>query len=243
MTSRALALLDAFDEHHPRLSLTEVARRSGLARSTAHRLLAELEAWQGLVRRPDGRYEIGRRIWDLGLLAPVHRELREVAQPFLQDVFAATRENVHLAVREGPNALYVEHICGQRAVPLLSRAGSRLPLHATGVGKALLAHAPRTVQEQVLATLTPVTALTVTDPARLRAQLEEVRRRGYARTSEEMSLGTSSIAVAILGPDGEALAALGVVAAGGRRELGRLAPALQVAARAIARELERTVIS
>ncbi len=83
MISRALALLDAFDEHHPRLSLTEMAMRSGLARSTAHRLLAELEAWQGLVRRPDGRYEIGRRIWDLGLLAPVHRELREVARPFM----------------------------------------------------------------------------------------------------------------------------------------------------------------
>ena len=237
VTSRALAVLDAFDDAHPRLSLTDIARRSGLALSTAHRLVAELEQWQGLARRADGRYEIGRRVWDLGLLAPVHRELREVALPFMQDVFAATRENVHLAVRDGVWALYVERISGSRAVPVVSRAGSRLPLHATGVGKALLAHAPSDVQERVLTDLAPVTAHTVTDARRLRAQLDEVRRRGFARTTEEMSLGTSSIAVPVLDAAREAVAALGLVVAGARRDLSRLAPALQVAARAVAREV------
>lgn len=238
VTSRALALLDAFDDSHPRLTLTDIARRSGLALSTAHRLVAELETWEGLARRSDGRYEIGRKIWDLGLLAPVHRELREVALPFMQDVFAATRENVHLAVREGTSALYVERISGHQAVTIISRAGSRLPLHATGVGKALLAHAPLDVQERVLAELTAVTAHTITDPVRLRAQLDEVRRRGFARTAEEMSLGTSSLAVPVLEPGRGAVAALGVVVAGGRRDLTRLAPALQVAARAIARGIQ-----
>lgn len=238
MTSRALAVLDAFDDRHPRLSLTDIARRAGLALSTAHRLVAELEEWQGLTRRPDGRYEVGRRLWDLGLLAPVHRELREVALPFMQDVFAATRENVHLAVRDGTAALYVERISGHQAVPIVSRAGSRLPLHATGVGKALLAHAPHEVQEEVLARLTPVTPHTVTDPARLRAQLDEVRRRGFARTNEEMTLGTSSLAVPVLDSSRTAVAALGVVVAGARRDLTRLAPALTVAARAIARDMQ-----
>jgi DNA-binding IclR family transcriptional regulator len=199
--------------------------------------VAELEQWRGLARRPDGRYEIGRRVWDLGLLAPVHRELREVALPFLQDVFAATRENVHLAVRDGTSALYVERLSGSKAVPVVSRAGSRLPLHATGVGKALLAHAPPDVQERALRALTPVTPYTVVDPVRMRAQLAEVRRRGYARTAEEMSLGTSSLAVPVLDHAGEAVAALGVVVAGGRRDLTRLAPALQVAARSIARNV------
>ena len=239
VTSRALAVLDAFDDRHPRLSLTDIARRSGLALSTAQRLVAELEEWQALARRPDRRYEIGRRLWDLGLLAPVHRELREVALPFMQDVFAATRENVHLAVRDGTAALYVERISGHQAVPILSRAGSRLPLHATGVGKALLAHAPHEVQEEVLAQLTPVTAHTVTDPARLRAQLDEVRRRGFARTTEEMTLGTSSLAVPVLDSGRSAVAAVGVVVAGARRDLTRLAPALTVAARAIARDMQR----
>jgi len=238
VTSRALALLDAFDDAHPRLTLTDIARRSGLALSTAHRLVAELETWEGLARRADGRYEIGRKIWDLGLLAPVHRELREVALPFMQDVFAAMRENVHLAVREGTNALYVERISGHQAVAIVSRAGTRLPLHATAVGKALLAHASLEVQEQVLADLTAVTVHTVTDPGRLRAQLDEVRRRGFARTAEEMSLGTSSMAVPVLEPGRGAVAAIEVVVAGGRRDLTRLAPALQVAARAIARGIQ-----
>ena len=239
VTSRALAVLDAFDAAHPRLSLTDISRRSGLALSTTHRLVGELEQWQGLTRGADGCYEIGRRVWDLGLLAQVHRELREVALPFMQDVAAATRENVHLAVRDGLWALYVERISGSKAVPVLSRAGSRLPLHATGVGKALLAHAPRDVQEQVLAELSPVTAHTVTDPRRLRAQLDEVRRRGFARTTEEMSLGTSSIAVPVLDDHREAVASLGLVVAGARRDLSRLAPVLQVAARAVARAATR----
>lgn len=235
VTSRALAVLGAFDQTHPRLPLTAIARRSGLPLTTAHRLVGELEAWQALARREDGRYEIGRRIWDLGLLAPVHRELREVALPFMQDVCAATRENVHLAVRDGHRALYVERLSGSRAVPLLSRAGSRLPLHATGVGKVLLAHAPADVQDAVLGALTPVTPQTVADPVRLRAQLAEVRRRGYARTSEEMSAGTSSLAVPVQDGVGRVVAALGLVVAGARRDLTRLVPALQVAARGIDR--------
>ena len=82
VTSRVLAVLAAFDDSHPRLRLSEVARRSGLPVSTVSRLLAELVAGEALARRPDGRYEVGRRLWQLGLLAPVNQELREVALPF-----------------------------------------------------------------------------------------------------------------------------------------------------------------
>ena len=71
VTSRALAILDAFDAANPRLSLSEIAERSGTPLTTAHRLLAELSDWGALARRQDGRYEIGRKLWDLGLLAPV----------------------------------------------------------------------------------------------------------------------------------------------------------------------------
>ena len=142
VTSRALGVLDAFDAQHPRLTLSEVAGRSGTPLTTAHRLLAELAAWGALVRRPDGRYEIGRKLWDLGLLAPVQLELRQVASAFLLDVHTATRDTVHLAVREGLRALYVERISGRESVAVVSQVGSRLPLHATGVGKVLLAAAP-----------------------------------------------------------------------------------------------------
>ena len=240
VTSRALAVLDAFTADAPRLSLTEIAERSGTPLSTAHRLVAELTEWGGLARRSDGRYEIGHRLWDLGLLAPVQAELRSVAAPFLLDVHTATRDTVHLAVREGLTALYVERISGRESVPVVSQVGSRLPLHATGVGKVLLAAAPDEVVEQALHALTRQTRHDVIGPRRLRRERAEVRRRGYARTAEEMSLGTHSVAVPVR-VEGTTVvaAALGVVVPSARRDVTRLVPVLEVAARGIGRQLAR----
>jgi DNA-binding IclR family transcriptional regulator len=243
VTSRALAVLDAFDAASPRLSLSEIAERSATPLTTAHRLLGELTEWGALVRRSDGRYEIGRKLWDLGLLAPVQLELRQVAAPFLLDVHTAIRDTVHLAVRDGLCALYVEAVAGRESVPVVSSVGSRLPLHATGVGKVLLAAAPPDVEAEVLRSLTRITRYTVADPGRLRRELAEVRRRRYARTSEEMSPGAASLAVPVqvdraAGP--VVVAALGIVVPPHRRDLPRLVPVLEVAARGISRELART---
>lgn len=246
VTSRALAVLDAFDAGHARLTLSEVATRSGTPMTTTHRLLGELAAWGALSRRPDGRYEIGRKLWDLGLLAPVQAELRQVASPFLLDVHTATRDTVHLAVRDGLTALYVDRVSGRESVPVVSQVGSRLPLHAVGVGKVLLAAAPDDVVEQVLRSLTRQTRHTVVDPGRLARELAETRSTGSARTSEEMSLGAASVAVPVTValPTGRAVvaAALGIVVPTHRaeRDLARLVPVLEVAARGIGRELART---
>ena len=238
MAARALAVLAAYGPQHPSRSLSELARATGLPLSTTHRLVAELAAWGALARRPDGRYEIGRRLWDLGLLAPVSLGLRDIALPFLQDLSAATGENAHIAVLDGTSALYVERISGSRSVPIVSRSGSRLPLHATGVGKVLLAHADEEVVAQVLATARRRTAYTVVAPGVLRRQLADVRRRGHASTSEEMTLGTRSVAVPVTDSRDRVLAALGLVAGSSRRDLTRLVPALHVAARGIARAVE-----
>jgi DNA-binding IclR family transcriptional regulator len=235
VTGRALAVLAAFDADHPALPLSALARRAGLPLTTTHRLVGELAAWGALDRREDGTYVVGRRLWDIGLLAPVSRELRDVALPFLQDLSAATGENAHLAVRDGMSALSVERISGRSAVAIVSRTGSRLPLHATGVGKVLLAHASSEVVTEVLRRPRRMTSYTVVDPRVLRRQLADVRRRGYATTGEEMSLGAASVAVPVLGSDGGVVAALGIVAASSRRDLTRLVPALQVAAEGVAR--------
>ncbi len=239
VTSRVLAVLSAFDESHPRLGLSEVARRSGMPVATASRLLAELVAGKALARRPDGRYEVGRRLWQLGLLAPVNQELREVALPFMNDVHAATGDVVHIAVREGCSALYVERIVGRDSVPVLSRMGSRLPLHATGVGKVLLAEAPPEVLQEILAQLTPLTRYTITDPERLLQDLADTRRRGYARTMDEMEIGAASVAVPVRPGPGPAVAALGIVTSSARPKVSQLVPVLQVAAAGIARGLRR----
>jgi DNA-binding IclR family transcriptional regulator len=235
VTSRALALLGAFNEHHRRLTLTELAERSDLPLPTAHRLVGELVAWGALTRNAAGEYAVGRRLWDLGLLAPVQTGLREVASPYLHDLYGATLATVHLAVRDGRSVLYVDRLAGHASVPVVSSVGSRLPMHATGVGKVLLAHAPAEVQHAVLADLTRITAYTITQPGLLRRQLARVLRDDYASTTEEMSLGACSLAVPIRrGPD--VVASLGMVLPS-LKDRARLVGALQVAARGIGRSL------
>jgi DNA-binding IclR family transcriptional regulator len=122
-------------------------------------------------------------------------------------------------------------------VPVVSTIGSRLPLHATGVGKVLLAHAPEEIQLSVLADLKRVTPYTIVQPGRLRAQLARIRQEGYAQTSEEMSLGACSVAVPVRDDRNDVVAALGIVVASLKRDRGRLVAALQVAAQGIRRTL------
>lgn len=237
VASRLLALLGAFDSDHRALSLSDLARRSDLPLPTAHRLVAELVSWGALVRQADGGYVVGRRIWDLGLLAPVQSGLRQVASPFLHDLYGATLATVHLAVRDGSEVLYLDRLAGHVSVPVVSQIGSRLPLHATGVGKVLLAHAPEDVRRHVFNHLTRITPYTVVQPGQLQSELVRVLREGYAQTHEEMSLGASSVAVPISAPDGTVVAALGIVVGSLKRDRPRLVAALQVAARGIGRNL------
>lgn len=237
VAARVLSVLAAFDDRHRTLTLTELAGRAGLPLSTTHRLVAELAEWGGVVRRDDGRYAVGRRMWDLGLLAPVQTGLRQVASPFLHDVYAATLATVHLAVRDGHEVLYLERLAGRSSVPIVSTVGTRLPLHCTGVGKVLLAFAPERVQRAVLAApLSRVTRHTVTSPGRLADQLARTRADGYASTVEEMSLGACSVAVPVRRED-RVVAAVGIVVPSLRRDRPRLVAALQVAARGIERSL------
>lgn len=241
VTSRVLAIFDAFDIEHPQLTLSDISRRCGLPLATTHRLIAELVAWRGLERDQHGVYHVGLRLWEVGLLCPLHTRLREVAMPFLQSLYEATRENVHLAVRDGFDALYVEKLSGHRSVPIISRIGGRLPMHTTGVGKALLAHqSPDFVEEYVSRPLERPTRYTIAEPGRLLRDLANTRRRGYAVTREEMTLGSCSVAVPVLDEEARPVAAVGVVVHTVRVESDRLAPPIRLAAEGIAARLVAT---
>ncbi|GAA2353085.1 IclR family transcriptional regulator [Streptomyces violaceusniger] len=240
VSRRLLAVLDCFDVAHPALSLTEVATRSGLPVSTARRLIGELCKWGGLERLDDGRYRIGIRLWTIGTLAPQQRGLREAALPYMHDLFQATQENIQLTVLDGHEALCIEKISSDKAVPTQTRIGGRLPLHATGVGKALLAFSARELFDAVTeAGLARMTPHTIIQPGRLAAALAEVRKSGVAYSCEEMTLGAVSVAAPILSLDGGVRAALGIVAhsraAADRATLDRLAPAVRTAALGVAR--------
>jgi DNA-binding IclR family transcriptional regulator len=236
VASRLLAILGSFDDDHRSMTLSAISRRAGLPLPTTHRLVAELSAWGGLVRRPSGEYAVGRRIWELALLAPTQTGLRQKAEPFLHDVYGATLATVHLAVRDGSEVLYLDRLAGSASVPIVSTVGSHLPLHSTGVGKVLLAYAPDEVVADVLGSLSRMTPYTVSQPGLLRQQLARVRRHGYATTSEEMSLGACSIAVPVR-RGSSVVAALGVVVPDLKRDRPRLVGVLQAAAHGIGREL------
>lgn len=240
LVDRTLDVLGAFDERHRRLRLHQLAARSGLAAPTALRIVRRLVAAGALERTDDGAYVVGRLLWDIGLLAPVQTGMREVAAPFLQDLQAVTGATVHLAERDADEVLYLDRLSGVASVPVVSRVGSRLPMHATGVGKVLLAHAPREVQQRVLADLRRVTPYTVVAPGTLARQLERVRRDGFATTQEEMTLGACSVAIPVRDEGGNVAAALGIVVPSLRRDRDRLVAALGVAAAGITRQLAQS---
>ena len=242
VTSRVLAVLDAFDVAHPRLTLSGIARRADLPLATTHRLVGELVRWRGLHRGEDGHYEVGLRLWEVGLLAPLHIQLREIALPFLQTLYEVTRENVHLAVRDGNDALYVEKLAGHRSVPIISRIGARLPLHATGVGKALLAYETSDFRRDYVAQpLARPTPFTIVEPGRLLTDLERTVRRGYAVTREEMTLGSCSVAAPIVDHEGRPTAAVAVVVDSVLVEPAKLAAPVRMAAEGIAARLDEAL--
>jgi len=239
LTYRTLDLLACFTPDQPVRTLSELSHHSGLPLTTAHRIVADLVSWGALERRPDGALQIGLRLWQVASLAPRGLGLREVALPFMEDLYVATGENVQLAVREGSEAVYVERLTGRHAVRVLTRVGDRFALHATGVGLVLLAHAPDEVREAVLARpLHAWTPHTITDPELLRATLADVVRTGVAVSDRQVTEDALSVACPVLGPGGEVVAALSVVVRHGSIPAHALVPAIRAAGRGISRSLD-----
>ena len=181
MIGRAFIVLGAFDAKSPRLTQSEISRRSGLPLPTVHRLCGQLVAEGALERRSDGKYQVGVRLWEIGALAPGAHGLRQVALPFLEDLYEVTRENVQLVVREGTEALYLERLSSRSAVTVVGRAGGRLPLHASSGGLILLAHGGTELLDDVLrAGLESFTPKTITSERILRATLDEITAASHS---------------------------------------------------------------
>lgn len=209
VTSKVLAILEVFENSRTPLSLTEICARSELPGSTVHRLLSELTDWGLFMRGTNGRYQLGIRLWELA--QNTGRQLVEAARPYVQDLFSVTGQTSQLAIREGHDVLYIERVYGTRRVPRASRVGGRLPMHATAVGKAILAFEEEWVRSAyLLRDLERATARTHADPHQLADELTKIRELGYATTVDEVRLGASSIAVPIL-HSGKVGAALGLV--------------------------------
>jgi len=198
--ARAVALMSVFRWKDRELSSAELARRSGLPRSTAYRMACELSALGALEQLPDGQFRLGMPLFEWGQLALYQRGLRESASSFLADLSNATHQTAHLAVLDNCDVVYLDIISPSPAPRLRSHIGGRLPATVTAVGKAILAFEPEEVIDEVIARGLPrLTTNSITDESRLRTELEHVRQTGLAFDNQEQAVGTSCCAAPIFG--------------------------------------------
>ncbi|MFC3241066.1 IclR family transcriptional regulator [Gordonia humi] len=235
-----MLILHAFEVDDHDLPLAEIVRRTGLHKATVHRLARELVEARMLDRTEIG-YRLSGGLFELGMRASVERSLLEIAMPFLQDLYARTRETVHLGVLDGHEVLYVAKIGGHRQASAPSRTGGRMPLHCTGIGKALLAHSDVELRQEVLsAPLARRTPRTIIAPGLLAAHLDTVRENGIAFEYEESTIGIACVAAPILDVGtNDAVAAVSVTGPLTRYRPEPHADAVRAAATGIAATLHR----
>lgn len=221
--------------------ISELARRSGLAKTTVFRLVHELARY-GLVEDTGDGVRLGMRLFELGSSVPRQRSLTEAALPFMRDLQQATGDTVHLAVLDRAEVVYLQILRGRGTRQLPSRVGGRMPAHATGVGKAILAFAPPDVVSALIAGgLERRTPLTLVTPGALRRELARIRDRGVSFDREESGPGIVCAASPVFGADGAVLAALSLTGWSSRLDLDRVAPAVRTAALALSRQLGRNL--
>lgn len=235
--ARVFAVLGTFDAGHRRQRLSGIARKCGLPLTTTHRIVGDLASQGALIRTRDGSYEVGSRIWNLGILASLHADLRELALPYMEDIYQVSDSAVQIAVLDGMKCLIVERIAGSRTLEVISKPGARLPLHASGVGKVLLAFGSLDLQEAALKNLDRHTPNTIVSQTEMHRQLRTIQSHGYAVSLEELMVGAASVAVPIRGRGDRVIAALGIVSPVKTIDLAQMVSVLRVTARALSGKL------
>ena len=207
--AHGLRVLEAFDARPAALSLTDIARQAGLTPATARRSLHTLVSL-GYVRRADKQFVLSARVLGLGLAYLRLTGIEEMLLPELRALVSRCGDTSGVAVLVGTEILYVAHYSEQRGVRAVAGTGVRYPAHPTSLGRVLLSGLSRSDLDAYFrnARLERYTALTQTDPRRLRTIINEARRVGYATLVDELFYGVTSLSVPIFGPGGSVIAAL-----------------------------------
>ena len=240
---RALAALDVLANHSAECSLADLCIALKLHKSTVHRLLMVLEQHRLVDRNPEtGRYRLGLKLFELGSRAIAMLDLRELAQPYLMRLQLETLETVNLGVLDQGDVLYVAKVDSQRNLRMVGRVGHRYPAYCTALGKAMLAGLPDEEVDAIISRsgLKAKTRTTLTSAEALKADLEQVRARGYAIDDEENEEGARCVGVAVRDHMGRPRAAISVSAPAMRMEgtkLKETAKAVMRVASDLARDL------
>lgn len=236
--ARGLAVMRAFGAGRPRMTLADAAKATGLTRATVRRSLLTLVEL-GYAEN-DGRYfSLTPRVLTIGYSYLSSMPLPRIAQPFLERVSETLNESCSLSILDGDEIVYVARAATRRIMSIGLSVGSRLPAFHTSMGRVLLAALPEAEMERRLPNMdrTPHTPFTRVTPEALREELARVRGQGYALMDQELELGLRSIAVPVLGPGGQVVAAMNIGTQAGRVDLDRLTGPILETLRATAQEV------
>jgi IclR family pca regulon transcriptional regulator len=220
---RGLSIICAFDEDHPELRLSEVARLTGLTRASARRFLLTLVSL-GYVGTDGQRFSLRPKILELGYAYLSSLSLPQIAMPYLEMLVEQVHESSSVSILDGTEVVYVARVPSKRIMRITINVGTRFPAFATSMGRVLLAGQPEEWLEHYLATafLHAITRRTISDADRLRAELARVRQQGWSLVDQELEEGLRSIAAPIRGPSGRVIAAVNLSAHASRGTTGQL---------------------
>lgn len=209
---KGFAILDLL-ARHGRCSFTTIQRELGLAKSSAHQLIAALSDLGAIQPDPAGGYVLGLHLCELGAMAATQRSVVRTAQPFLRRLAQEVGMTCHLGVLEGADAIYIAKVEGEQEIRINTWVGKRLSLYRSALGKALLAWQPEPERERLIARIEWInkTEHTIGDAPALRAHLDAVRASGWASDNEEDVLNIRCVAAPIFDRDRHVMAALSAV--------------------------------
>jgi len=212
--ARGLELLRCFTAARPTLSLSELAIILGWQRTAPFRFVYTLQKLGYLQQEPGSkRYRLTPKVLELGFDYLHSLQLSEIARPYLEQLRDSTGASAHLGLLDRLEVVYVLRVQTRMAIASNVNVGSRLPAHATAMGKVLLAYQPPLVLESFLNNgLTAFTANTITDPTRFKAELQQIQAQGVAFSNEEYELGIYSVAAPVRDFSGNAVAAINISA-------------------------------
>lgn len=232
---RALALLKAFDDIQPERGLTDLARVVGLNKTTTFRLLSALEG-EGLVSKSAGgeTYRLGPAAITLGARAMRSNSLYAASRTELEGLAAQTGETATLEILVGTDTLILDEVRGQFLIGATPEIGTRWPAHTTSTGKAILAHLPRSVvQEMLPRDLEPRTKKSITAADRFETELDRIKKVGYATAVEELEAGFVAVGAPVFDHTGSVVAAISLGGPKARfmhERIHELAPLVKAAA-------------
>ncbi|RSL33970.1 IclR family transcriptional regulator [Salibacterium salarium] len=197
---RALKILDLFDEYHTELKITDISDKMLLHKSTVHSLLKTLQKHQYIEQNPEnGKYHLGMKLFERGNVVIQSRDIRSVAKEYLYALSKDTGQTVHLVIQDGKEGIYIDKVESTSATVLYSRIGRRIPLHCSGVGKALIAFQSDREIADIFENYEFIkrTENTITNKEDFLKEIEIIRQKGYAEDLEENEPGIRCLSIPV----------------------------------------------